>query len=443
VAQGGGGGIGEQLGLRGGEGQRFRAQHPAVAADEALQGHLAEIPRAVGPRGDHLAGRHRPGDRHGGALHPVDLRRAERGQAVERGDGAQQGGLEVGGDPRLVVRGERAGDLGGKDRHVDRRRRLAGEQEDGKGEGGEEEDDPRGGGGDPGAAAGPPEGEAQGPTAARPSPQPGGLELREDVAGGRPALPGLLDQAVGDDPLERGGRVRPRLAQRSRLLAEDRVDHPPLLAAERPPAGEHLVDHHPQRPEVGRRPRALAAQLLGGHVGGGADGDPLLGDGGGVHPAGEAEVEQLHPAVRQHHHVLRLEVAVHDAGRVRGGEGGGELAGDRGGVGDREAAVRRAGEELGEGGAVVVGHDEEARPLVLAGLVDGADVRMVEAGGGPRLAPEARRVGGACLAPLEEELDRHLPPQLDVRGEVDHPHAAAAERAQQPVVGDQPPGGLG
>src|ERR1700712_5519855 len=56
-------------------------------------------------------------------------------------------------------------------------------------------------------------------------------------------------------------------------------------------------------------------------------------------------------------------------GAPAGGRGGGGgLGGYRGGGGDRQGALRRAGEELGEGGAVVVGHDEEARPLVLAGL---------------------------------------------------------------------------
>ena len=56
------------------------------------------------------------------------------GQTVEGGDGAQQGGLEVGRDPGLVVRGERAGDLRLEHRDVDGRRRLAGQQEDGDGQ---------------------------------------------------------------------------------------------------------------------------------------------------------------------------------------------------------------------------------------------------------------------------------------------------------------------
>src|SRR5438132_658225 len=41
------------------------------------------------------------------------------------------------------------------------------------------------------------------------------------------------------------------------LLVEDGVHHPLSLAAEGLAAGEHLVEHHAQRPEVGGGARAL------------------------------------------------------------------------------------------------------------------------------------------------------------------------------------------
>ena len=127
-----------------------------------------------------------------------------------------------------------------------------------------------------------------------------------------------------------------------------------------------------------------------------------------------------------------------DAGGVGGGERRGELAGDGGRRGHGQAPVRLAGQELGQGRPLVEGHGQEAHAFVLADLIDGADVRVVEGGGGLGLAAEADLVGGAHGAPVVEKLDRHLAAQLDVLGEVDDPHAAAAERPEQPVVGDLP-----
>ena len=273
------------------------------------------------------------------------------------------------------------------------------------------------------------------PARARAGPEPGGLELGDD-RGGRGPFPRLLGETARHDRLEDGGHLRVPLPERLGAFVEDRVDHPLPLAAKGAPAGEHLVEHHAQRPEVGGGADAQPLELLGRHVGGGAHRDPLLGEGAGVDPAGEAEVEELHPAVREHHDVLRLEVPVDDAGGMGGGESRGELAGDRRRLGACEAPVRPPGEELGERRAVVVGHGEKTLALVLADLVDGPDVRMVQGGRGLGLAAEAGLVGRARIAPLTEELEGDLPTQLDVLGEIDDAHAAAAEGAEQPVVGD-------
>ncbi len=129
-----------------------------------------------------------------------------------------------------------------------------------------------------------------------------------------------------------------------------------------------------------------------------------------------------------------------DAGGVGGGERRGELAGDGGRRGHGKAPVRLAIQELGQGRALVERHGQKAHAFVLADLVDGADVRVVEGGGGLGLAAEADLVRGAHGAPMMKELDRHLAAQLDVRGEVDDSHAASAQGPEQPVVGDLPAG---
>ncbi len=135
-----------------------------------------------------------------------------------------------------------------------------------------------------------------------------------------------------------------------------------------------------------------------------------------------------------------------DAGSVSGGEGRGELAGDRSRFGDGKAPVRLVSEELGERRAVVIGHGDEAQALVLSDLIDGADVRMVQGRGGLGLATEAGLVLGSHGALVMEKLERHLAAQLHVLGQIDDAHAPAAERPDQPVVrdltgGERLPGG--
>ena len=101
------------------------------------------------------------------------------------------------------------------------------------------------------------------------------------------------------------------------------------------------IEDDPQREDVAGRRRRLAADLLGGQVPGRAEepvaqlGQPQLGRlvatdrRPAAQPAGQAEVEDLHQPVVGDHHVLRLEVPVHDAGRVSGRHARGDLAGDR------------------------------------------------------------------------------------------------------------------
>ena len=98
------------------------------------------------------------------------------------------------------------------------------------------------------------------------------------------------------------------------MLRDHRDD---VVAHERRPAGDHLVQHGTERVEVGHGVRVLAERLLRRHVRRGADDQPRLRDAAPVHAEGEAEVAELRHAVLGEEDVGGLQVAVHDAARVR------------------------------------------------------------------------------------------------------------------------------
>jgi len=64
--------------------------------------------------------------------------------------------------------------------------------------------------------------------------------------------------------------------------------------------------------------------------------------------------------------------------------------------------------------------------LVLADPVDLHDVRVMQAGRGPCLAPEPFQVSWWRQAVEGEHLEGHVPAQRFLHGLVDHAHAAAA-----------------
>ena len=66
-------------------------------------------------------------------------------------------------------------------------------------------------------------------------------------------------------------------------------------------------------------------------------------------------------------------------------------------------------------------------PLVLLDGVHGADARVIERRGSPRLALEALQHGRVARQLGREELERHAAPEPRVLGLVDDPHAAGAE----------------
>ncbi len=125
--------------------------------------------------------------------------------------------------------------------------------------------------------------------------------------------------------------------------------------------------------------------------------------------------------------VLRLDVAVHDAALVRVIERVGQGQADPQDVAVGQLVVCL---ELCEGAPLDQLGDQVAGAVLLPGVVDRDDPRVLQAGGGHRLAPRPQRrgaVGG-------DHLDRHIAVQRLVEGLVDRAEATRAEPAAQAVA---------
>ena len=216
------------------------------------------------------------------------------------------------------------------------------------------------------------------------------------------------------------------------------------LAEERHAPGEALVEHEPERVEVGAPVELAAAHLLGRQVLGRAHhhvvaGEIVVGD---VEALGDAEVGEQHATVGGDEDVARLDVAVHEAGAVGGVERARHGRADV----DRELGPEAllAVEQLAQALAVDELHHDGLAAVVLEHVVDGDDVRVVQPGDGDRLAPEALgddRIGGEVRL---EPLDGDLAVELDVGGQPHLGHPAVPDPPLEVVAaGEQLDGRVG
>lgn len=229
--------------------------------------------------------------------------------------------------------------------------------------------------------------------------------------------------------------VGPERGDRCGGVVRDAGEHREIVfAVERPSPRQHLVQHNAERPDVRARIDVAAANLLGRHV---RDRSQRRTSAREVRGPGEfrqTEVHDLHEAVARDHRVGRLHIAVHEAGLVRARQGLRHLDRDVERVRHRNGASR---DPLLQRLAVVVRHRQEQFPIgCLVDFVNGADVGVIERGGGLRFLPETvvrvfifREIG-------REEFQRNKPVQTGVERFVHHSHPAAAEPFDDAIVGD-------
>ena len=137
-------------------------------------------------------------------------------------------------------------------------------------------------------------------------------------------------------------------------------------------------------------------------------------------------------------YVAGLHVPVHEPAEVRRVERPRDLRAD---LRDRPVEVEPGlvGEDRAQIPALDVAHRDEQHALDLARVVDRDDVRVLDRGGLGRFAgePLAKRV---VLGELGgQDLQRHIPVEAQVAGQVDHAHAAATDDAFDAVVAELRP----
>ena len=280
-------------------------------------------------------------------------------------------------------------------------------------------------------------GDGPGPRAA------GGVERLERVdqrLGGRVAAFRLGLQAGRDDALERFGHVRRQPAQRRRRRLHPRhhFRHRALRSRDTAAAGQHVVEHQPERVVIGAVIDGGAARLLGRHVferahdraaGGGRRG-------AGRHRSRDPEVHDQRLAVLVDHDVLGLEIAVHDAGLVRGGQSRGDVLREDQRLRRRQLAA--IAQQVGEVLPLDVRHRDVLDAVDLPEVVDPHDVLVRDLPGQQQLALEAPLdLPRDLRIPVDfgaDDLQRDGDAELGVPGLVNDAHAAGPELSQNAIA---------
>ncbi len=230
---------------------------------------------------------------------------------------------------------------------------------------------------------------------ALPQPRAVALQRLRHLAGPLRPAPRVLLQAREDDRLQLLVDLRSRRPRRLRDLVDDAVEDRLRLAAEGRLPGHALVEHGPERVDVGATVDLVRRHLLRAQVGERPDEragprQPALGRG-----PREAEVHHPdpdpHSLLAGHHDVLRLDVPVHDAARVAVVERLRDLDPDVDDVAQARLLVAQEGPQVRP---LHERHHEEERALVAAEVVDRDDGGVVHLRDHLRLALEAGSASG-------------------------------------------------
>jgi len=154
----------------------------------------------------------------------------------------------------------------------------------------------------------------------------------------------------------------------------------------------------------------------------------------------QPEIENLRlPSIR-HEDVRRFDVSMDDAFRVCRIYSVGDLDAQ---IGHRFDFQRLASDHVSEGLPLKQFHGDKGSSIGLVNLVDRADVRVVQRGRSFRLPLETAE--GLCVVGefVGKELQGDVATELEVLRLIHNAHAPTADPAEDAVVGNRLPYGLG
>ena len=154
-----------------------------------------------------------------------------------------------------------------------------------------------------------------------------------------------------------------------------------------------------------------------------------------VSPAylGQAKIQNLRLAASRHENVCWLDVAMHDPLRVGRVQRIGDFRRQLKHLFERQ---RLSAEQMLQRLSFQQFHGDEVLAVRFVDLVNGADVRVIERGGGKGFPLESFSGRGIILHFRGQKFQRDMAAQLEVFGFVDHTHPAAAELRQNAVMRD-------
>ena len=131
--------------------------------------------------------------------------------------------------------------------------------------------------------------------------------------------------------------------------------------------------------------------------------------------------------------VSGLDIAVNDAFGVRGVQGVGDFDGEANGLFDFHGTP---GDKIFQSDAVEKFHGDEGFAVLLADVVNRADVGMIEGRSGLRLTLEAGQCLRVAADLIGEEFQGNEPMEACVFGFINNTHPAATEFFDNTVMGD-------
>ena len=143
----------------------------------------------------------------------------------------------------------------------------------------------------------------------------------------------------------------------------------------------------------------------------------------------DAEVHEIREVVGRQQHVLRLDVAVDQAICVRGVQSRRHLRDDRRRPPRLQRAVRP--QLVLQAGAVDQAHVDVQRPVDVAEVVHGDDVRFLQPCRHPGLPPETLLIALVCGHLRTQHLHRHHPFLDGVIRAIDLAHTADTDQGAQ------------